>query len=79
MLFLMFSADETYVRREGLFGALFFESVEAGDGGADIALGVSRPAVLGGIFVIFSLLIALSQVIYRWLKGYRSQLIAARA
>lgn len=79
LLFLMFSTGKGSVHREGLFGSLFFETHEAPGGAVNVGMGVANPTALIVIFLIFCIILALSQVTYRVLKQHRAELIKERA
>lgn len=79
LLYLMFSTGEETVRREGLFGSLFFETKEVGDGVTGATMGVANPTALIVIFVLFAVILGFAQTTFRGLKQYRAELIEERA
>ncbi|WP_454084161.1 hypothetical protein [Georgenia sp. Marseille-Q6866] len=79
LLFLMFSVGEELGRREGLFGALYFEATSVTGGGVDATMGINNTV---GVLVVLGVcigLIALVQITYVGLKRYRDDLIRERA
>lgn len=79
LLYLMFSTGEDeIVRREGLFGSLFFETEEVREGTIGATMGVDNPAALIVIFVLFLLFLTVTQFVYQGLKSYREQLLEER-
>jgi len=79
LLYLMFWIGEESVRREGLFGSLFFETKEVREGVTGILMGVANPTGLIICFLVSVLFLTLTQFAYRGLKQYRAQLIMERA
>ncbi len=78
LLFLMFSVGEDLGRREGLFGALYFEATSV-SGGVDATMGINSTV---GVLVVLGVcigLIALVQIAYVGLKRYRDDLVRERA
>ncbi|MER5934938.1 hypothetical protein [Streptomyces sp. NPDC002054] len=72
----MFSTDgDKAVRRESLFGSLFFETREIGGGGLGVEMGVDNPTALLVIFFVLAVVLAFVQFIYRGLKQRREYLI----
>jgi hypothetical protein len=75
LLYLMFTTDDEVVRKEGLFGSVFFETKEVRDGGTGATMGIDNPVAVVVIFGLLAILLAFTQVIFRMLKSYRSQLV----
>lgn len=78
LLFLMFSVGEELGRREGLFGALYFEATSV-SGGVDATMGINNTVGIVGVLLVCIALIALVQLAYLGLKRYRADLIRERA
>jgi hypothetical protein len=79
LLYLMFTTGKESVHREGLFGSLFFETREAPGGVTQASMGVANPTALVIVFLLFFVVLALTQVSYRELKQYRGQLIEEKS
>lgn len=80
LLYLMFSTDgDEPVRREALFGSLFFKTQETSGGGLGITMGVANPTALIVMFVGCAALLSMTQYTYRGLKHRREQLIKQRS
>lgn len=73
----MFSTGDEVVRRTGLFGAMFFQTVRIPDGGLGITMGVAHPATLVVLALVLALVLAWVQVVYAGLKRYRAGLLTA--
>ncbi|MEE1939666.1 hypothetical protein V1L54_09605 [Streptomyces sp. TRM 70361] len=72
----MFSTDDDKaVRREALFGSLFFETEEKGDGALGVTMGVANPTALIILFLVFAAVLTMVQFTYRGLRQRREQLI----
>ena len=79
LLFLMFSTDEDNVRKEGLFGSVFFETREVREGVIGSSMGIDNPVGLIVIFLVLFGLVTLTQIAFHSLKAYRAQLIRERS
>ncbi|SDQ72446.1 hypothetical protein [Quadrisphaera sp. DSM 44207] len=79
LLVLMFSTGEESVRREGLFGSVFFETTEVREGVTGASMGVDNLTGLVVVFVVLFLFLVLTQVAYRGLKVHRARLIEEQA
>ncbi len=79
LLFLMLSTGDETVRREGLFGGVFFQTQEVRPGVTGAEMGIDSIAGIVGVFAIFVVLMLLVQLTFLVLKQYRAGLIAERA
>jgi hypothetical protein len=79
LLYLMFSTGKGSVHREGLFGALFFDTRDLPGGKVGVNMGVANPTALIVIFLVLCVLLALTQIAFRNLKHYRAALIKERS
>jgi hypothetical protein len=79
LLYLMFSTGRESVRKEGLFGSLFFEAREAPGGATDVSMGLANPTGLVVIFGLLCVVLAVTQVVYQELSLHRKKLISERA
>ncbi|AXG12758.1 hypothetical protein DN585_04405 [Intrasporangium calvum] len=79
LLYLMFSTDEDNIRKEGLFGAVFFETREVREGVIGSSMGVDDPVGLIVVFVVLFGLVTLTQLAFHALKAYRADLIRERS
>ncbi|MDV3221352.1 hypothetical protein [Intrasporangium sp.] len=75
----MFSTDEDNIRKEGLFGSVFFETREVREGVIGSSMGVDNPVALLVIFAVLFLLVTVAQVAFHGLKQYRAELIRERS
>ena len=75
----MFSTDEDNVRKEGLFGSVFFETREVREGVIGSSMGVDNPLGLVVIFLVLFGLVTLTQIAFHGLKAYRAELIRERS
>ena len=75
----MFSTGEESVRREGLFGSLYFETKQVRQGVTGASMGVANPTGLIIMFMIFCLFLALTQITFGGLKKRRAHLMEERA
>ncbi len=78
LLYLMFSTGKESIRREGLFGSLFFETEEIPGGATGASMGLANPTALIVIFGLLCFVLMAAQVAYRELKLYRNRLIDER-
>lgn len=79
LLYLMFSTAEDNVRKEGLFGSVFFETREVREGVIGSSMGVDNPLGLVVIFLVLFGLVSMAQLAYHALKAYRADLIRERS
>ncbi|MFF6976732.1 hypothetical protein ACFZAV_03070 [Streptomyces sp. NPDC008343] len=76
LFILMFSTDgDKEIRRETLFGSLFFETQETAGGALGVEAGVANPTALIVLFFVFAVVLIFAQFIYRGLKNRREYLI----
>lgn len=78
LLWLMFAVGDANIRKDAMFGTFFFEATESPSGAVLVDMGVANPTGLVVIFVVYALLLAVIQLIYRRLKVYRAALIEQR-
>lgn len=75
----MFSAgEEDNVRKEGLFGSLFFEAHELANGATGVTMGVANPTGLVVTFVFCAVFLSMCQLGFHALKRYRTRLLQER-
>jgi len=79
LLFLMFTTGEAPGRREGLFGAVFFESKEVRPGVIGAEMGVASAVALIGVFVVMLFLVVMGRLAFVWLRAYRAELLKEQA
>lgn len=80
LLYLMFSTDgDGTIRKEALFGSLFFEQKEKAGGAIGVTMGVANPTALIFMFLVFAVVLTFTQITYRGLKQRREQLIREMA
>lgn len=79
LLYLMFSTDEDNIRKEGLFGSVFFETREVREGVVGSSMGVDDPVGLVVLFLVLFGLVTLTQLAFHGLKAYRAELIRERS
>ncbi|MFF5483375.1 hypothetical protein ACFY5C_39505 [Streptomyces sp. NPDC012935] len=76
LFILMFSTDgDKEIRRETLFGSLFFETQEKAGGVLGVEAGVANPTALIVLFFVLAVVLIFTQFIYRGLKNRREYLI----
>ncbi len=76
LFILMFSTDgDKEIRRETLFGSMFFETQEKTGGALGVEAGVANPTALIVLFFILAVILIFAQFIYRGLKNRREYLI----
>lgn len=75
-LALMFSTGAESTRKEGLFGAVYFESVASSGGGLSASMGIGSAVALGGVFLIAALMVLLVQLIFLRLRAYKQTLLS---
>lgn len=75
LLVLMFSTDgDRAVRKEALFGALFFETREKSGGATGVIMGVADPTALIIMFFVFTVVLVMVRFAHQGLKRRREQL-----
>lgn len=80
LLILMFSTSADAIRREGMFGAVYFQtSPGATPDITQVRMGVARPISLLGFAAVVFLFLIVVQLIYRRLAEYRSRLVQEHA
>lgn len=77
LLILMFSTDgDEPVRKEAFFGSLFFETKQKAGGATGVTMGVGNPTALLVLFLVLTVVLTLTQVIYRGLRQRREELLS---
>lgn len=80
LIYLMFSTGEgEFGRKEGLFGSVFFDAEDKGEGITGATMGIADPTALVIIFTLILVVLAFFQIALYRLKSYRAQIIAERA
>lgn len=69
ILGLMFTTDEEFTRREGLFGGVFFESSPTSHGTTNVSAGAENLVSLGMIFAFVAVVLFMTQTIYTALRS----------
>lgn len=76
LLLLMATTPEVNVRKEGLFGAVFFGSTSSPDGSIGMSLGINSWTSMAGVWLVCSLFVFAVIVVASRLRRYRESLIA---
>ncbi|QDG67936.1 hypothetical protein NIBR502772_18570 [Pseudarthrobacter sp. NIBRBAC000502772] len=76
LLLLMATTPEAGVRKEGLFGGVFFSSTTSPSGSIGMSLGISSWTSIATVWLICSLFIFAVILVVARLRRYRASLIA---
>jgi hypothetical protein len=75
-MYLMFSTRTSTVRKEGLFGGVFFQSKEAAGGVLHVSAGMANWVPLAIIWGILFIFLVVVHYFYRRRVSYRAHLVA---
>lgn len=75
LLLLMATTPEADVRKEGLFGAVFFSSTSSPDGSIGMSLGIGSWTSLVAFWLVCSVFVAALIIVVTRLRRYRASLI----
>lgn len=75
LLFLMATTPDVGVRKEGLFGAVFFGSTSSPDGSIGMTLGINSWPAMAAVWLVCSLFVLAVIIVTSRLRAYRKSLI----
>ncbi|WP_411374137.1 hypothetical protein ACLH0K_13870 [Arthrobacter sp. MPF02] len=76
ILLLMATTPEVDVRKEGLFGAVFFSSASSPDGSIGMSLGIGSWESMVAFWLVCSVFVCALTIVVTRLRRYRASLIA---
>lgn len=76
LLLLMASTPEAGVRKEGLFGGVFFSTETSASGSIGISLGINSWTSITVVWIVSSLFIFATILVAMRLRRYRASLVA---
>jgi hypothetical protein len=80
ILYLMFTTPDDNIRKEGLFGSVFFQTrTPVPDGATHLSVGINNPVPLIIIWVVVFGFLLLVARMYNQLKQHRENLLASTA
>ena len=75
ILYMMFSTKEEGVRKTGIWGSVFFESIKNPNGSLTVEAGLASWLPLIGVWAFLTIILFVIYLTHKWLRAYRESLL----